>query len=378
MSFPQRRKRPVGAVLSDGYSNLGLRDEVIRRSAPSGGLWPSLWVLFIVTGTVAAISVPVFLIAGPYLSDSRFLRIYRAPYYAESAIEYQMDYALRSREYNDVIFLGSSAALAGVMPVLFEERTGLRAYNLATVASVGPDGELDIFRAYLENHPKPKMVVYAAFPPDIKQARPAVPEFRERFIRSYGRALKVQEPPPPRNPIFYLEEGVRVIFGLARGGEEHFYNQRSGERLSHRGNGLAMARDRGFLEYPQLEDQEFGYIDRHTSFTVSQWHDRSFREIAEFTRDSGIEFVFWVMPVPAAGQPVNDAPLVEWGQQLQLDYSHVAVHGLPVAGYEHTMFAQSTHLNRAGAEAVTRAMAEDVLVLLGGTESGSNRTTQVP
>jgi hypothetical protein len=357
---------------------MGLRDKAVSRSEPSGGLWPSLWVLLVVGGTLAAISVPVVIIAGPFLSDSRFLRVYRVPYYAESAIEYQMEYAMHSSEYNDVIFLGSSSALAGVMPVLFEERTGLRAYNLATVGSVGPDGELDIFRAYLDHHPKPKMVMYAAFPPDIEQTSPVVPEFRERFIRAYGQELKKQEPPPPRNPVYYLEEGVRVIIGLARGGEEYFYNKSSGARLSHRGNGLAMARDRGFLEYPQMEDQQFDYIDQHTSFTVSQWHDRSFREMAEFTNDEGIDFVFWVLPVPTPKRPVNDVPLVEWAHQLQLDYPQVKVYGLPVVGFEHSLYAQSLHLNRSGAEAVTNDMAEEVLALLQGPERSSNGATQVP
>jgi hypothetical protein len=90
---------------------------------------------------------------------------------------------------------------------LFEENTGLRAYNFGTVIDIGPDGHLEIFRAYLKSHPRPKLLVYLAFPRDIGDASANDLELRRRFIQVYGSELKAGEAELSRGLRYYFQEG---------------------------------------------------------------------------------------------------------------------------------------------------------------------------
>ena len=61
----------------------------------------------------------------------------------------------------DVLIIGDSAALMGLIPSVITERTGLRTQNLATVAHLGIDGQADVLEEHLARHPAPKTVVFA-------------------------------------------------------------------------------------------------------------------------------------------------------------------------------------------------------------------------
>ena len=86
-----------------------------------GGIWPSLWVLaitIVLVGPILGIGIYSLNVAE---ASSDFLPRFRVPWFAESVIYYHMDYAMNSDEYNDVIFLGSSATMAGLHTEAFQQ-----------------------------------------------------------------------------------------------------------------------------------------------------------------------------------------------------------------------------------------------------------------
>jgi hypothetical protein len=102
----------------------------------------------------------------------RFFDPRRSPTFDETCVVAAMDYALSSSEHNDVIFIGDSSCRTGVDPVAFERRTGLHAYNLGIVGDLGPSVMLNVAKAYLAQHPRPKVVVVCLSPIGLERDVP--------------------------------------------------------------------------------------------------------------------------------------------------------------------------------------------------------------
>jgi hypothetical protein len=97
-------------------------------------------------------------------TESRFFDPGRAPDVDEALCACKIEYALHSREANDVVFIGDSSGCDGVDPIAFERASGHRAYNLCSEARLGPVGYLATLEAYLLNHPRPMCVVLCVTP----------------------------------------------------------------------------------------------------------------------------------------------------------------------------------------------------------------------
>jgi len=95
--------------------------------------------------------------AGADVPELRFLNASRSPTVDEASLTFVGEYAVRSHQANDVIFLGDSACRSGIDPLAFERLTGLRAYNLGTFGSSGPSVLAVSAKAYLSNHPRPQV-----------------------------------------------------------------------------------------------------------------------------------------------------------------------------------------------------------------------------
>jgi hypothetical protein len=118
---------------------------------------------------------------------TRFLWAARAPTATEAAITFPIEYALHSTEANDVVFLGDSACRHGIDIAAFQRATGLRAYNLGTVGAAGVETFQLTARAYLANHPAPRLFVVCMWPisfaPDEVKGGDRLPR---RFAEAYG------------------------------------------------------------------------------------------------------------------------------------------------------------------------------------------------
>jgi hypothetical protein len=335
----------------------------LRATLPSG-IWPSLWVLvMVVTLSGSLYSLGYFTLN--YLSNgSRFLPRHRVPWYAESVIHYHMDYAINSDEYNDVIFLGASAAQAGLATRPFEEQTGLSAYNFGTVINLEPDGQLKIFKTYFEHHPAPRLLVYLAFPRDLGDDRINDAELRGRFSRAYGVALDSELTRPSFSPQQYYGEGFWTLYGLVKGGFKHPYDAPRTPRPSHRELGPALAQEKGWQEYPQSRTLDLSYLEEMEAFAISNWYQYGLREMAQFARDEGINFMVYVMPVPQSNNVIDDNPMVSWANWFEASFPGTEVAGLPIKSYERSRWGNAFHLNRSRAEALTSEVGQSVMDFL--------------
>lgn len=324
------------------------------------GTWPSLWVLVIVLALSGSLYSLGYFTLNDLSSGSRFLPRHRVPWYAESVIYYHMDYAINSHEYNDVVFLGSSAAQAGLATRSFEEQTDLSAYNFGTVINLGADGQLEMFKSYLKHHPAPRLLVYLAFPRDLVDDKIKDAELRSRFSRAYGIDLGSESPQPPFSPQQYYGEGFWTLYGLIKGGFNHPYDAPRTPRPSHRELGPALAREKGWQAYPQSQTLDLSYLEEMEAFTVSNWYQQGIKEMAQFARDEGIDFMVYVMPVPQSNNVVDDNPMVSWANRFEASFPGTEVVGLPIRLYERSRWGNAFHLNRSGAEALTSEVGRSV------------------
>lgn len=111
---------------------------------------------------LVALLEAVFALAGEPPSawslGHRFYPATRIPTVEESVTQWQLD-RLRSAPA-DVVLIGDSSALNGLVPAAFEEATGLRAQNFATICWATVDGHADVLELYLRTHGAPRVVVY--------------------------------------------------------------------------------------------------------------------------------------------------------------------------------------------------------------------------
>ena len=341
----------------------------MRVKVPSG-LWPSFWVMVIAGAMVSLVCLVGLLIANVYAEGSSYVPTFRVPLFTESVIEAHMDYALNSNEYNDVIFLGASAALTGIVTNSFEEATGLRAYNLGNVVVIGPDGHLEIFRAYLKGHPKPELLVYTVYPRDLGYESSTDAHVRDRFVQAYGQVLQAREARPVQDPTFFFSVGFWRLQELVKNGTTHPFDVPRGLLPPHREVAQLLAESRGYQQYPQGYVLDLEYLDDIRGVPVSDWYDASFREMAELARHNDIGLMVWIMPIPVPINPVGDDLVTAWANEFMSAFPEVRIEGLPLQQYDLDLWANASHLNRSGAELFTSTVRDKVVEFLVRQERG--------
>lgn len=65
---------------------------------------------------------------------------------------------------NNVVFIGDSSCLMGIVPKVITEETNLKVINLATYGATGIIGYDIILRKYLENNAKPDLIIFYVSP----------------------------------------------------------------------------------------------------------------------------------------------------------------------------------------------------------------------
>ncbi|MDB5341571.1 MAG: hypothetical protein JWN70_7190 [Planctomycetaceae bacterium] len=105
--------------------------------------------------------------ANRFQRDSGWLRT--TPTLEESIVQWQVHHLLTAVPPQDVLFVGDSSCLMGVIPEVITQGTQLRAWNLATVGSLSTLGQADILDLYFAKHPSstPKLVVCYLAPPTL-------------------------------------------------------------------------------------------------------------------------------------------------------------------------------------------------------------------
>lgn len=100
------------------------------------------------------------------------------PTLEESIIQWQVRHLLTEVPPQDIVFIGDSSCLMGVIPSRIEQRTGDSAWNLGTVGSLSTKGHARILEMYLKRHAssKPKLVVCVLAQPTLSRTAEEVEE----------------------------------------------------------------------------------------------------------------------------------------------------------------------------------------------------------
>jgi hypothetical protein len=358
-------------------SPLQLGDPTPKRGTRRQKIAAISLMLALVLATFGALCAASYRAGRSIESDLRFLEPRRAPTLDEALIAYPTEYALRSNEKNDVIFLGDSTCRCGADPARFEQLTGLRAYNLGSQGNAGPKGFLITAKAYLLHHPPPQIVVLCLSPVafDVGAAemgRRLPSPIPTRFEANYG---------PEVPGVVPLEESLRYF--IKRGSLSLWSETISPAPVSKDVRDLPLSGletetfrtaqpkihgIRGFCVISGVHGKRLDVESPGEPVRIADEWDQSVRKLAESCESSGVPLLIRFSPMPSNLSHVKDfSPIERWSQALRSSYPKVTIGRPELLWYEWELCYDSRHVNAQGVAVYTALLAKDVQNVLSAT-----------
>jgi len=331
-------------------------------------LAPTAATLAVALLTLATLAGLTSLLGENYRADPPFLDPFRAPTRDEAMLIYPAEYALKSTEYNDVVFLGDSTCRCSIDPAAFERASGLKAYNLGSMGMLGIDGFRLILQIYLQHHSKPRAAVLAVTPDDLDvEVSEALGDMPHRFRWSYGpnRGGTLCLPEDVESLKFFARRGVGVGFALwETPAAEHRFDPRvelleGGGKYTYLTLERKIRQSRGYWalggkHWPAGTDAP----NKPTVTVAKQW-DRGLKELAQFTDDSGLPLIFRLVPIVDTVK-TDYTPVRGWLKDLQRECPRLTVVRPEILLYDAEFCWDYQHLNADGVEKFSRSLARDV------------------
>jgi hypothetical protein len=335
-------------------------------------------MLALVLGTMGALSAASYCVGRNIDFELRFLEPRRPPTFDEATIAYPIEYALRSNEKNDVIFLGDSTCRFGVDPVCFEHLSGLRGYNLGSVGGyLGPMGFLLTAKAYLLKHPPPQIVVLCMTPfgfqigtAEMARRKISMPA---RFAANFGPEVPGVIP-LKESLVYFIKRGSvaagRATWSLSAGGDPDVRDLPITEsKETYRTFQRKLRESRGHWVPPEVHGKKSEGAHDDPSWpgepikVDADW-DCGVRDLAETCRSRGILLLIRFTPVSAALSQKDYTRIERWAQVLQQSCHHVTVGCPTLLWYDPKLCWDGNHLNAAGAATFTSLLAKEVRAAL--------------
>ena len=287
--------------------------------------------------------------------ELQFLPPGRQPTSSEAVIGQAMAYAISSREYNDVVFLGDSPCQMGIDPRVFAKKTGLSGWNLGTMRAFGPYGFLLLTSAYLRHHPAPKIVVLCVST-TLFECDPTVldGEMRQRLTLSYGAEIASPLEYIPfvakrgaANALNFWSPDVRTepLLGMPR---ETYFTLAAKMRAA-----------RGFMALPGEHGRPNGIpLEQPATLVRHEW-DEGCRQIAAQCEACGAKFLIILAPLLDTFATARDWPqFARWGKSFHADHPCASI--TPPLFYEESLMWDTLHPNARGVEKFIRTVVKDV------------------
>jgi len=349
---------------------MAAQSRVYRQAATRLG--PTAAIMGMALLCLALLAGMTSLLGENYRADPPFLDPFRAPTRDEAMIVYPAEYALKSNEYNDVLFIGDSTCRCSIDPVVFEQASGLRAYNLGSMGALGMDGYRLLLQVYLEHHPKPRVAVLAVTPDDFdSEASENLGDFPHRFRWSYGphREGTLRLPEDVESVKFFARRGVGV--GLALWAEP-FAERRFDPRVQFLEGGgkhtyltleVKVQKSRGFWaltgkHWPAGTDPP----NKPTVTVARQWSP-GISELAKLADANGVALVVRLVPIVDTVK-TDYSPVREWLNGLEREHPRLTVVRPEILLYNAELCWDYQHLNAEGVEKFSRGLAQDVTAVL--------------
>jgi hypothetical protein len=81
-----------------------------------------------------------------------------------SIVNWQVANCIKQKHGNDILLLGDSSCLMGLMPKVIEKQTGLSCWNLGTLGYLGTEGHALLLDFWIRNFGPPRFLVYHVVP----------------------------------------------------------------------------------------------------------------------------------------------------------------------------------------------------------------------
>jgi hypothetical protein len=337
-------------------------------------------VLGLTAGTCGLLSVSAYRLGRNTESDLRFLEPRRPPTVDEAVIALPIEYALRSDERNDVIFLGDSACRCGIDPVEFTRSTGLRAYNLGSQGRAGPMAIVLTAKAYLLRHPPPKIVVLCVSPIGWDMSTDRRDDgMRARLLANYGPEVEGLVPWNKR-VLYFIKRGslaasaARSVLFTGPPDDVRDFPLVGLEGDTYRTLERRTRESRGYGRLPGLHHaKEPGLERKGEPVTVPDAWDRGVRLLAETCHAMGIPLLVRFSPMPGECARMRDfSPVEKWARTLESSCSGVIVGRPTLLWYDWKLCWDAFHLNAEGTAKYTQAVAVELRSALVAT----GRSTQ--
>jgi hypothetical protein len=345
-------------------------------------------VLALAAGISGALSAASYCVGRNTESELRFFEPRRPPTVDEALVACPIEYALRSNDRNDVIFLGDSTCRVGVDPIRFERLSGLRAFNLGSQGRIGPMGFLITGMGYLSKHPRPQLVVLCMAPIAFDSGATEIADkmgstMQARFEANYGPEV------PGLIPLnasvsYFIQRGSLTAWGAVsnsfRGRDQDIRDvpldgaQRKVPPITFRAVQEGAIKSRGFYPVPgDHVGREVIESPGAPAKIQSEW-DRSVRLLAEACRNLGIPLLIRFSPMPSDLSQVKDFSTIEqWSRNLESAYSNVRIGRPALLWYDPKLCWDHIHLNASGVAVYMPQLATEIRDILDEAHSSRNR-----
>ncbi len=331
-------------------------------------------VVILAMGLVAAagLGTASSLFGENYRADPPFLDPFRAPTRDEAVLVYPAEYALKSTESNDVVFLGDSTCRCSIDPAAFQRMSGLSAYNLGSMGGLGLDGYRLLLQIYLQHHPKPRAVVFAVTPDDFDvEVSEALGDWPYRFRWSYGPGgdATLRWPESLEALMFFARRGVQI-------GRAYLADCSAERRYDPRVESLVGASKDTYLTLQQKIGQSRGFwalAGKHwpggtdpphkTRVTVAKQWGSGMQELLDVAEASGVPLIIQLVPIVDKAK-TDYGPVQSWLKNLQGNYPQLTVIRPEIVFYDAELCWDYQHLNADGVEKFGRSLAQNVVATL--------------
>jgi hypothetical protein len=345
------------------------------RAATQGGksfrIPSALLALAVTAGTFGGLISVAYRIGSAVSTEARFFTTWVAPSLDDACAVCPVEYALRTNDANDIIFLGDSTCRTSMDPAQFQQLTGLSAYNLGSLRGIGPEGFVITAKAYLLHHPKPRVLVLCVTPLCFEaDAHTVGGQMIKAFTANYGP--EVSEVVPLFDRISYFSKRGALA------------TWRRGDDLKLRGKGTDV-RDlpldglevetyrtlqrktretRGFFRLPGTHGPPKG-IGRADNVLIREEWTHGIRRLAQMCQDAGVLLRIHFAPISSDARKARDlAPLETWSRELESSYPNTTVARPIVVVYDAPLMWDCIHLNSAGVEKFLPVVAKDLQAVL--------------
>lgn len=311
--------------------------------------------------------------ANRFQRDNAWLR--STPTLEESIIQWQVHHLLTAVPPQDVLFVGDSSCLMGVIPEVITQGTQLRSWNLATVGSLSTLGQADILDLYFAKHPSstPKLVVCYLAPPTLARdqeeiERQGVYNGLREWLYGADAGLAA-DLPLTQLPAYRLRRPLYETAGqwLGTSPPRPLVNVRRGPFPSDDEVRRTLLERRGyFTESRTNQLPEIEPASNHLLLTADSL--RGIVRMFAGTHARSIDLVIMMTPLPERYRKVQDEvdyqKLAGTLAAAARPYPNVKIHAPLLRYFDDASFGTPHHLTHAGAERNSRELVEVIAAIV--------------